>query len=344
MFQYLDRDLFEIYGYFPEYKQGTDFLETWYVGQMDKVYREGVDYWGDHFLVAEQINRDEIDILVDLESLTSGLCLSILALKPAPLQISWLGWDSSGLPAIDYYIADPYVLPDNAQEYYSEKIWRLPQTYIATDGFDYSIASLRRCDLDIPSDAIIYFSTQISYKRHPDTVRSQIQIIKQVPNSYFLIKGLADENSIQNFFYEIAESEGVERHRLKFLPLTSTEASHRANLAIADVVLDTYPYNGATTTMETLWMGVPLVTQVGEQFVSRNSYTMMMNAGITEGIAWNVQEYIEWGIKFGTDESLRREVAWKIHQCRKTSPLWNGRQFAREMENAYKQMWEIHNG
>jgi predicted O-linked N-acetylglucosamine transferase (SPINDLY family) len=276
--------------------------------------------------------------------MTSGLCCDILALKPSPLQVTWLGWDASGLPAIDYYIADPYVLPEDAQEYYSERIWRLPNTYIAVDGFETGIATLRRSDLDISADAIIYFSSQKSYKRHPDVVRSQLQILKQVPNSYFLIKGLADQNSVQNFFYEIADLEGVERDQLKFLGMTNSEAEHRANMAIADVVLDTYPYNGATTTMETLWMGIPMVTQVGEQFVARNSYTMMINAGITEGIAWNVEEYVEWGVRLGTDASLRQDIAWKLRQSRKTSPLWNGRQFTREMENAYRQMWEIYNG
>ena len=169
-------------------------------------------------------------------------------------------------------------------------------------------------------------------------------IIKQVPNSFFLIKGLADENNIQNFFYELAEEEGVELERLKFLPISITEAEHRANLAIADVVLDTYPYNGATTTMEVLWMGIPMVTRVGEQFVSRNGYTMLMNAGITEGIAWDEAEYVKWGIRFGKEPLLRQEVCWKLKQSRKTSPLWDGRQFAREMENAYRQMWEIYDG
>jgi predicted O-linked N-acetylglucosamine transferase (SPINDLY family) len=111
-------------------------------------------------------------------------------------------------------------------------------------------------------------------------------------------------------------------------------------LGIADVVLDTYPYNGATTTLETLWMGIPLVTRVGEQFAARNSYTMMMNIGITEGIAWTDEEYVEWGIRFGKDEALRRQVAWKLRQSRKTSPLWNAQQFVRDMEQAYEQMWQ----
>ncbi|NEO97057.1 MAG: hypothetical protein F6K56_45995, partial [Moorea sp. SIO3G5] len=144
--------------------------------------------------------------------------------------------------------------------------------------------------------------------------------------------------SIKRFFNQIAEEEGVECDRLRFLPEVPTEAVHRANLGIADVVLDTYPYNGATTTLETLWMGIPLVTRVGEQFVARNSYTMMMNAGITEGIAWTDDEYIEWGIRLGKDPALRQQISWKLRQSRQTAPLWNGKEFTREMEKAYLEM------
>jgi predicted O-linked N-acetylglucosamine transferase (SPINDLY family) len=86
-------------------------------------------------------------------------------------------------------------------------------------------------------------------------------------------------------------------------------------------------------------MGIPMVTRVGQQFSARNSYTMMINAGITEGIAWTDEEYVEWGIKLGTDENLRSQIAWKLIKNRQTAPLWNGKQFTREMENAYEQMW-----
>jgi predicted O-linked N-acetylglucosamine transferase (SPINDLY family) len=91
--------------------------------------------------------------------------------------------------------------------------------------------------------------------------------------------------------------------------------------------------------METLWMGVPLVTRVGEQFAARNSYTMMINAGISEGIAWTDEEYIEWGIRLGKDAALRQHISWKLRQSRQTAPLWDGKQFTREMEKAYEQMW-----
>ncbi|MBO1064034.1 MULTISPECIES: O-linked N-acetylglucosamine transferase, SPINDLY family protein [Nostocales] len=288
----------------------------------------------------EEIQKDEIDILVDLDSLTLDYISEIMSIKSAPIQVTWLGWDASGLPSIDYFIADPYVLPESAQDYYSEKIWRLPQTYIAVDGFEVDVPSLRREDLDIPGDAIVYLMNQKGYKRHPDHLRLQMKILQQVPNSYLLVKGAADVESSKSFFEDMAQEEGADFSHIIFLNAVASEFIHRANLTIADVVLDTYPYNGATTTMETLWMGIPIVTRVGEQFAARNSYTMMLNAGITEGIAWTADEYVEWGVRLGKDEKLRQQISWKLRQSRHTAPLWNAKQFTREMENAYEQMWQ----
>ncbi|MDZ8056369.1 MAG: O-linked N-acetylglucosamine transferase, SPINDLY family protein [Aulosira sp. ZfuVER01] len=336
LFQHHDKDKFEIHTYFVNYQLVNDFLQDWYVQNAGNVHKLGMN----GLEIAEQIYQDEIDILIDLDSITLDITSEVMALKPAPIQVTWLGWDASGIPAIDYFIADPYVLPDDAQDYYTEKIWRLSQTYIAVDGFEVGVPTLRREDLNIPEDAVVYLSAQRGYKRHPETTRWQMQIIKQVPNSYFLIKGLSEEEAIKRFFYQIAEEEGVDISRLRFLPQVSLESVHRANLGIADIVLDTYPYNGATTTLETLWMGIPLVTRVGEQFAARNSYTMMVNAGITEGIAWTDEEYIEWGVRLGKDASLRQQISGQLRQSRHTAPLWNGKQFTREMEKAYEQMWQ----
>ena len=335
LFKYHDRDRFELNGYFINSKKTDDLLHQLFVERVSKAYKSGVEVAE----VAEEIYQDEIDILVDIDSLTLDTTCSVVALKAAPIQVTWLGWDASGIPMVDYFIADPYVLPEFAQEYYTEKIWRLPQTYVAVDGFEIGVPTLRREDLNIESDAVIYFSSQMGMKRHPDTVRLQMRIIKEVPNSYFLIKGMADQESIKNFFSEMGELEGVGGDRLRFLPDVPFEEIHQANLGIADIVLDTYPYNGATTTLETLWMGIPLVTRVGEQFASRNSYTMMMNVGVTEGIAWTDEEYVEWGVRLGKDAILRQQIAWKLRQSRQTSPLWNTKQFTREMEKAYEQMW-----
>jgi len=335
-----DRDKFELYGYFKVYRQYPDDLQSWYEHQFDRVYRSGLDGVGDSEDMAKHIYEDQIDILIDLDSITLDGTCGVMSLKPAPVQVTWLGWDASGIPAIDYYIADPYVLPDHAQEYYAEKIWRLPETYIAVDGFEIAVPSLRRDQLDIPADAVVYLSAQRGYKRHIDTMRLQMQILKSVPNSYFLIKGLGDQAAIKGLFVQMAKDEGVNPDCLRFLDITETEAIHRANLTIADIVLDTYPYNGATTTLETLWMGIPLVTRVGEQFSARNSYGMMKNVGVSEGIGWTDAEYVEWGIKLGQDAQLRQNVAAKLKASRQTSPLWNAKKFTLEMEKAYEQMWQ----
>jgi predicted O-linked N-acetylglucosamine transferase (SPINDLY family) len=334
LFQHHDRNAFEISLYLVQQRPDNPFFATWFADQVDQFQYLSNDIEQ----AAASIRRDELDILVDLDSTTLDQTCTILALKPAPIQATWLGFDASGLPSIDYFIADPYVLPDDAQEHYSEKIWRLPQTYIAVDGFEIGVPTLSRTDLDIPHDAIVYWSSQTGLKRNPDIVRLQMQILCNVPNSYFLIKGVGDQDILRQFFADLADQEGLEIERLKFLPMMPDEYSHRANIQLADVVLDTYPYNGATTTLETLWAGVPIVTRVGQQFSARNSYAFMMNVGVTEGIAWTDEEYIEWGTRLGQDESLRQQVAWKLKQARSTSPLWNAKQFTFEMETAYRQM------
>jgi predicted O-linked N-acetylglucosamine transferase (SPINDLY family) len=336
LFHHFDRqDRFEVYVYFLQ-PQLEAFSEQWFAAKAT----QAVCVTGDAVTIAQRIRADEIDILVDLDSITTPATCEVMALKPAPIQVTWLGMDASGLPAIDYFIADPYVLPIDAQKDYAERIWRLPQTYIAVDGFEIGIPTLRRDQLEIPADAIVYFSSQSAYKRHPETARSQMQILRQVPNSYFLVKGLGDQQGIQTFFEQMAAEVGVSPERLRFLAIAPDEPTHRANLSIADVVLDTFPYNGATTTLETLWLGIPLVTRVGSQFASRNSYTMMMNLGISAGIAHTAEEYVTWGVRLGQDNALRQQVIWKLRQSRQTSPLWNGRQFARDLEQAYEQMWQ----
>jgi predicted O-linked N-acetylglucosamine transferase (SPINDLY family) len=338
LFQYHDKKNFEIGIYFVNQNSDNDFSRTWFKDKVSFHRTLGINPQE----IVDQIRKDNIDILVDLDSTTfNGTCI-VMAFKPAPIQVTWLGKDASEIPSIDYFIADPYVLPEGAQDYYQEKIWRLPQTYVAVDGFEMDVPTLRREHLGIPSDAIIYLTAQNGMKRHPDTIRLQLKILKEVKQGFLLVKGRSNETATQQLFIELAEEEGVNPHRLRFLPMDPNEFIHRANLQIADVVLDTYPYNGATTTLETLWAGIPLVTRVGQQFAARNSYAFLMNVGVTEGIAWTDEEYAEWGIRLGQDTSLRQQITWKLKQSRYTSPLWNSKQFTLEMENAYKEMWSCY--
>jgi predicted O-linked N-acetylglucosamine transferase (SPINDLY family) len=322
------------------------------VGQADKhpfnqkFFRSKADV--SHYLdnnaeeIAALIKQDEIDILIDLDSLNTTVTYKVMCHKPAPISVTWLGWDTSGCPEVDYFIADPYVLPSDAEEYYRSKIWRLPQTYVAIDGFEVEVPTKRRSDYQIPEDAIVYLCAQQSYKHHPDILRLQMQIIKQVPNSYLMVQLRANPESLMKIYQQLANEIGISMEQLRFIQPDPDEMTHRANLQLADVVLDTFPYNGATTTLETLWMAVPLVTKVGESFVARNSYAFMKNVGVTEGIAHTDAEYIDWGVRLGTDLALRQQITGKLLQSRKTSPLWDARGFTLEMEKAYRQMWEIY--
>jgi predicted O-linked N-acetylglucosamine transferase (SPINDLY family) len=338
LWQYCDRDKFQVFTYCLEPAKSDAFNNRWFRDKSDIIYYLPCNVEK----IVTQIKHDQLDILVDLDSLTIPTIYAVMSRRLAPVQITWLGWDASGAPEVDYFIADPYVLPDNAQDYYAEKIWRLPHTYVAVDGFEVGTPTIRRETLNIPPTAVVYYSAQVGYKIHPDTVRLQFQVLHQVPDSFLLIKARTDNAAVSDFYREIADEIGLDFSRLRFLDKDPDEITHRANLQIADVMLDSFPYNGATTTLETLWLGIPLVTRVGQQFAARNSYTFMVNAGITEGIAWSAAEYLEWGIRLGTDAELRQQIAGKLLDARSKAPLWNARQFTKEMEVAYGRMWEHH--
>ncbi|MEO1211064.1 MAG: O-linked N-acetylglucosamine transferase, SPINDLY family protein [Cyanobacteria bacterium J06638_20] len=340
IFQHFDRDRFEFHTYLQNAANLSEpvspFSQEWFVNPVTEAHV----VTGSVEQVAQAIRADQLDILIDLDSLTSAKGYALMALRLAPIQITWLGFDATGLPTVDYVLADPFVLPETADKDYAETLWRLPQTYIAVDGFEVGVPTLRRDQLGIPADAVVYFSVQVAAKRHPDTMRWQIEILKQVPNSYLLVKGISNSESLQAAFLEVAQAAGVSSDRLRFLDRDPDEPTHRANLEIADVVLDTFPYTGATTTLETLWMGIPLVMRVGQQFASRNSYTMLRNAGIDTGIAHSAEEYIAWGVRYGTDADLRNHVRERLRRSRQTAPLWNAKQFTRNLEAAFEQMWK----
>lgn len=330
LFKYHNHNQFEIIIYLVGFVEDK-MTQKWFYNYSDAHYNlpSNVDD------IAHQISKDSLDILVDVDSLTNTIINQVMSLKLAPIQVTWLGLDATGIPAIDYFIADNYILPHNAQEYYQEKIYRLPNAYIAVDGYEVGIGNLRREDLNISAKSTIYLSIQTGWKKNENNLRLQMKIIREVKDSYFLIQCNPNHEQIQ----KIALEEGVNPERIKFLPFFPTE-NYRANLTMVDVVLDSYPFNGATTTLDILWMEIPIVTKVGQQFHARQGYTFLSNLDISEGIAWNDEEYIQWGIKLGENEKLRKEVSWKLRKSKKTSPLWNGKKFTQEMEKAYQKMWE----
>jgi predicted O-linked N-acetylglucosamine transferase (SPINDLY family) len=338
LIQHHNHQEFHITTYLVNQLKDEEFTKTWFIDPADAAYTLPIDFEA----AAQMIWEHEIDILIDLDSMTYAPTCAIMATRSAPVQATWLGYDACGLPAIDYFIADPFVLPENAREYYQEKIWRLPQTYIAVEGFEVGVPDISRESLNIPTDSVVYYSSQAGSKRNPENMKLQLEVIKNVPGSILLVKGSGDDDAIQTMVISIAQDLGVDPGQLRFLSKSASELIHRANLNVADIILDTFPYTGATTTLEALWMGVPVVTKVGQQFAARNSYAFISNTGVKAGIAYTDEEYVQWGICLGSDCDLRHKVMWQLQQSRKTSPLWDAKAFTRQMEMAYRQMWEIY--
>jgi predicted O-linked N-acetylglucosamine transferase (SPINDLY family) len=199
LFHYHNLNKVEIFLYLVNQSE-DELTEKWFKSKAKKTYK----FSRNPQEIAQQIRKDKVDILVDLDSLTHNLTCHVLALKPAPIQVSWLGFDATGLPSVDYFIVDPYVVPENAQEYYRETLWRLPQTYLAVDGFEIGKQTRFRQDLGIPEDAIVYLTIQNQQKLNPDSVKSQLQIIANVPNSYLLTKFASDPQFIKPLYYQLA--------------------------------------------------------------------------------------------------------------------------------------------
>jgi predicted O-linked N-acetylglucosamine transferase (SPINDLY family) len=335
LFHYHDRHQFEIYVYLVA-QDNDELTEAWILPNAHKV----VSVDRDAPTIAQIIREDNLDLLVEVDGLTNNTVAQVLALKPAPIQATWLGSDASGLPAIDYFLVDKLVLPPENQQYYRERLWYLPQTYIAVDGFEVGTRTITRENLGIAEDAVIYLTVQYSTKYSPKMATLHLEILQSVPQSVLLIKDRTRSGELRRLIEKMALEMGIEHNRLIFTGRDPDEATHRANLALADIVLDTYPYSGATTTLETLWMGIPLVTWVGEQFSARNSYAFMRQVGVLAGIAHNAKEYKEWAMRLGTDGAMRQEIHQTLVQARHTSPLWQGEAFTRAMENAYRQIIE----
>ncbi|MGL5033195.1 MAG: O-linked N-acetylglucosamine transferase, SPINDLY family protein [Microcystaceae cyanobacterium] len=334
LYHYHDKQEFQLYFYLLNQPE-DDLTRAWIYPNAHKVYH----FTQDAQAIAAQIEADHLHILVDLDSITNNLTAQILARKPAPIQVNWIGFEASGLPTIDYYIVDRFIVPENAQQDYREKLWHLPCSCICVDGFEVGQPSISREQLGISENSVVYLNFQNKLKYHPDILRLQLEIIKAVPHSIFLIQGDRPNEKFQDYLQSICEQVNLDPQRLKYLPKQS-ELIHRANLKLADVVLDTYPYNGCTTSLEALWMEIPLVTKVGQQFVARNSYAFLQQLGISEGIAWTDREYLDWGIRFGLDRELRTTVKEKLAIAKLNSPLWQAENFTKEMEKAYRQMWK----
>jgi len=330
-----DRKRFHIHGYpcGPHRDKVTERL------------RGHCDSWTDlHPLndsaAAEQILADEIDILVDLAGHTAHNRLGVFAHKPAPIQVTYLGYGSTtGLSAMDYRITDAHADPADLPWHGSEQLVRL------ASGFQAYQPATELPELTPPPSLdegnVTFASFNILPKHGSAVLREWAAILQALPGSRLLLKArqLASELGRRRIVAQFAEN-GIEAERLVLLPHVSSFAEHMALYCQVDIGLDPFPYNGATTTCEALSMGVPVVTLRGERHVGRVGASILTRVGLPELVADSLEEYREVAVRLATDSDRRNKIRGELREQLMNSSLTDAETLTRELEQAYLEMLE----
>ena len=289
---------------------------------------------------AEIINKDKIDILVDLKGHTSGCRLGIMALKPAPISVTWLGFPgTTGADYIDYILTDKIVTPPSEAKYYSEKIVYLPNTYQPTDNKQIiSDRKFTRRNLGLPGDpeTIVFSSFNQPHKIEPEAFDVWMRILKQVPKSVLWL--FVDNKIAANNLKKEVRKRGVDAGRLFFAgPLPKPE--HLKRITLSDLALDTFTYNGHTTTSDCLWAGVPVITLKGNHFASRVSASLLTAMGMNYLITNSKIEYERLAIELATNPKKLAAIHKSLIMNRESCALFDTQRFTSDLEKIYAKLY-----
>ncbi|MDJ0633126.1 MAG: tetratricopeptide repeat protein, partial [Xenococcaceae cyanobacterium MO_188.B29] len=291
--------------------------------------------------VIKLIQQDRIDILVDLSGHSKHNRLLVFAAKPAPIQVTYLGYpNTTGLSTIDYRFTDANADPEGATEHlHTEKLIRLPNSFLGYQ--PPANAPTISPPPVVKNNYITFGSFNNIAKVSPQIIRIWANILKQVPNSRLLLKyKVLDDRSTCDRLYQLFEQEGIEPNRLDLQGWIENISNHLACYHHIDIALDTYPYHGTTTTCEALWMGVPVITLAGEVHVSRVGVSLLSSVGLNEFIADSPEEYISKAVDLAHNIDKLTELRANLRSQIEKSPLTDGKAIAQSIESAYRQMWQ----
>ncbi len=326
LFELHNRDAFEVYGFCWSPEDGSTTRQR-VKAAMDRFYT--IHQLSDE-AAAQLIRSHEIDILVDLQGQTSGARANILGYRPAPLQITYLGLPATtGFPTIDYVIADEFLIPRSETRFYSEKPLYMPSVYQVSDRNRVSGPRPTRASCALPEKGFVFCSFNNSYKYTPEVFAVWLTLLQQVPGSVLWL--LADNPSAEKNLRQVAESHGVLSDRLVFATRVSLE-SYLARYLIADLFLDTFPFNAGTTANDCLWMGCPLVTYAGRSFGSRMAGALLTVAGLPELITYNLADYAALALDLAKDPARCVALRDKLAAVRENGALFDTPQFVRDLE------------
>jgi len=319
--------------YLHLYLTGNDYYDD-----LTEEFRQMTEHFFDLSQLSDQdrlekLRADNLDILIDLDSLMNFSHPPILYNAPAKAVFSWLGCEPPYLSENNYYLCDRHTHPLSVQTHYQEQLIRMPDFAVAIAEFSSQRIDREamRKSLNITENNLVYLSVASGKKINSDSIKAHINILKQVPDSILIYKGYCDLEMVRSCYQEECLHIGIDPKKCRFIPRQKSEEEHRIFYQIADIALDTYPYNGGTHNLESLWFNLPIVTLCGEQATARMGYSFLKAVGISEGVAHSWEEYIDWGIKLGTDSTLRQQLQEKLRQSKQQetlSPLWNPEKFA----------------
>lgn len=293
---------------------------------------------GDHE-AAQLIRGLETDIAVDLQGFTEGCRPGILAHRPAPVQVNFLGYPgTTGAGFTDYIIADEFVIPESEQHHYSERVVYLPDCFQPNDSSrKIGGRTPSRAEAGLPEAGFVFCCFNNTYKITPDLFDVWMSILRRVENSVLWLLG-ENDTAIINLRRE-AQSRGVDAGRLVFAKRTGAQ-DYLARYRTADLFLDTLPFNAGATASDALWAGVPLVTCTGEALAARMAGSLLRAVGLPELITSCWADYEALALRLAMDGKLLADVKAKLARNRVTCPLFNTDRFRRHIEAAYIAMWE----
>ena len=289
---------------------------------------------------AEQIRRDETDILVDLTGHTAGSRLEIAALRPAPVQVSWLGYPgTTGAPFIDWLMADATVVPPGEERFYSEAVCRLPDAYLPLDDAQPIGTRPTRASQKLPEQGFVFCSFNNMHKIEPVMFGLWMDLLREVPGSVLWLH-IYNELAAKNL-HNAARAAEIDPARLVYANRPPKDA-HLARAGLADLALDTRLYNGHTTTIDMLWAGVPVVTLPGTTFQARVSASLLKAAGMTDTIARDLEDYRRIALTLAREPAKLAALKAKLAANRTRAPLFDTGLFARKLEFAFREIWRLH--
>jgi predicted O-linked N-acetylglucosamine transferase (SPINDLY family) len=293
--------------------------------------------------VAAKIKSAEIDILVDLMGFTRNSRTNIFAHRAAPIQVNYLGYPGTmGASYIDYIIGDPIVIPQIHQDNYAEKVVYLPHSYIPHDGTSRKISDrvYQRGEFGLPERGFVFCCFNNSYKLNPDVFRIWMRLLRAVEGSVLWLSA-ANPLVVDNLRKQ-AVNEGVDPERLVFATRLPDLGDHLARQALADLFLDTLPYNAHTTASDALWAGVPVLTQIGQTFPGRVAASLLHAIDLPELIAETSDQYERLAIDLAMNPARLAALKQKLAEKRLASAIFDTPLFIKHIEAAYVAMYNRH--